>query len=100
MTNEESREDKLLWEIIAIIHTFSGSIMLSAVSNTLVISSFFIGGILTFFINLLLIFFGVLNNKNTKIWYFVTFVLAILTILLFLLALFGLNLELTSIQQS
>ena len=85
----------LLWEIVVIIHTFGGSILLSSISGLPTINFFVVLGAILFFINLLSIFYCIKYNKQRILRVdSVTFVFfwSIVTIVILLISLFGLDL--------
>jgi len=90
-------EDILLWKVIAAIHTFSGSIMLSALNTAKITNSImFPVGIFLFLYNLVLIFIwiksrelkvNILEFKGKKIDVdsrIVVFLITLVTITIFL----------------
>lgn len=90
--------------MITVFHSFSGSVMISAMSNQFpTVSSFFVLGLILFFGNFVFIFSRIKSGKEKIRGIDVTtiaFTISIITVLLLLMALFGLNLEITSIKRN
>lgn len=93
-----------LWEMITVFHSFSGSVMISATSNQFpTVSSFFVLGLIFFLVNFVFIFSRIKSGKEKMRGIdaaTIAFTISIITVLLLLMALFDLNLEITSIKRN
>jgi hypothetical protein len=87
-----TEKNKILWEMISVVHSFSGSIMVGAVStlNTSM-TLWLVLGLALFLLNFIFIFLGIKSGK--RIWervdnFTLTFSISMLTMVFFLMTLF------------
>ena len=93
-----NNKDILLWEIIAIIHTFGGSIMIGVGSQGIISYNTAFIGVVLFFINFLMIFIGIkAEGKNKYCTQTITFITALVTIFFLLLALLNFDIQFVSV---